>query len=92
MSAFADMFACSPSSLKKMRQTSAATGRGANGERWSAEAVAATPRDGAASRENLASAFGDMFLASPASLKKMQTVSSAEGEKGGAFSWGRQLG
>ena len=92
VSAFADMFACSPSSLKKMRQTSAATGRGANGERWSAEAVAATPRDGAASRENLASAFGDMFLASPASLKKMQTVSSAEGEKGGAFSWGRQLG
>lgn len=75
--AFADMFAASPASLKKMKDAGAVAGgrAGGGGRVSSADAVA----EGPASREALATAFGDMFLASPASLKKMRADSEARG-------------
>lgn len=75
--AFADMFVASPASLNKMKDAGSSASTSAGGGGRGSAAAAAAVAAGPVSREALATAFGDMFLASPASLKKMRVDSEA---------------
>ena len=71
---FDDMFACTPASLTKLRGRAhaRATPRSDGARDYSPVAFPNAREEGA----EIADAFGDMFLASPASLKKMRSSAS----------------